>query len=157
MTRFKNYLILICLLLGSLNTAFAAYDAGDGIFYLKTSDGHEEYTVNGTVTFKCVKSGTIPSYRDAGVTFVPANPGELIHIKVETIDLDGTSNYLLLYNDSVRTGYSGASTTAGCAATNYMPCGYFAQIGSTAVGNEYTSEAEDGKLTRKRAGISPLI
>ena len=145
MKHSKIYLIFICLLLSSLNIAFAAYNPSDGIFYLKTGDGHEEYTVEGTVTFKCVASGTIPTYRDAGVTFAPANAGELIHIKVEQIDLDGTTNYLLLYNGYIQTGYSGASD--GVGQGSYMPAGWFAKIGAAQSGNEYQSESPDGKLT----------
>jgi len=149
MRQSKFYLIFICLLLSTLNYAFAqklrSYSPDDGVFYLKTGDGHEEYTVEGTVTFKCVKSGNIPGYRDAGVTFAPSNAGEVIQVKVEEIDLDGSTNYLLLYHGYIKTGYTGASS--GGAQSTYMPVGWFEKIGKSAEGNVYTSESIDGKLT----------
>lgn len=149
MRHVNFYFLFVCLFLCSFNLGLAqqlrSYSSDDGNFYLKSTDGHEEYTVNGTVTFKCVKSGTIPTYRDAGVTFAPANLGEIIQVKVESIDLDGSSNYLLLYNGYVKTGYSGAST--GGNQSTYMPAGWLAKIGTSATGSIYTSESADGKFT----------
>ena len=47
--------------------------------YLPSSDGVcSLYTVDGTVTFKAVASGTIPNYKDFGVAFQPANEGDQI-------------------------------------------------------------------------------
>lgn len=149
MRRLNFYLIFICLLLSSINSGFAqslrSYSPEDQTFYLKTGDGHEEYTVNGTISFKCVKSGVMPGFRDAGVTFAPANPGEVIQVKIEEIDLDGVANYLLLYNGYIKTGYSGASNGSGQAS--YMPAGWFDKVGASAMGRVYTSESADGKLT----------
>ena len=147
----KRYLLpllaaALFLCAGTSHAQIAPYSLGDdGVYYLKTSDGHEEYTVDGEVTFKCVKSGNIPGYRDAGVTFSPANPGEIIQATVEEVDLDGTTNYLLLYHGYIKTGYSNASDGKGQSA--YMPAGWFEKIGASAVGSTYESTSEDGKLT----------
>lgn len=149
MRHFNLYIFFICLFLGGLNSGWAqklrSYNSDDGVFYLKTTDGHEEYTVDGSVTFKCVKSGTITPYRDAGVTFAPKNPGEIIEVKIESIDLDGISNYLLVYNGYIKTGYSGASDGKGQGA--YMPAGWIAKASASSVGTVYTSDSSDGKLT----------
>ncbi|MFV0467391.1 MAG: DUF4465 domain-containing protein [Dysgonomonas sp.] len=134
----KLYLIFICLLLSSLNIVNAqktrSYDSSSGVFYLKTSDGIESYVVDGSVTFKASKDGTVAKYRDAGVCFRPKNKGDIIQITVDDIDIDGTSFYLRLYNDSA---YIGSS----------LPSTHFAQIGVAQKGATYTSTADNGKMT----------
>lgn len=109
-------------------------DPATNIFYLKTGDGHEDYTVSGTTTFKCVASGNIPSYRDAGVCFSPANAGDLIQITIDDIDLDGTTNYLLLYHGYAKTGYP-------------MPSGWTSKLGISQKGQTILSQSADGKLS----------
>jgi len=109
-------------------------DPATNIFYLKTGDGHEDYTVSGTTTFKCVASGSIPSYRDAGVCFSPANAGDLIQITIDDIDLDGTTNYLLLYHGYAKTGYP-------------MPTGWTSKLGLAQKGQTILSQSADGKLS----------
>jgi hypothetical protein len=111
-----------------------ALDPATNIFYLKTGDGHEDYTVSGTTTFKCAASGNIPSYRDAGVCFSPANAGDLIQITIDDIDLDGTTNYLLLYHGYAKTAYP-------------MPAGWTSKLGIVNKGQIILSQSADGKLT----------
>lgn len=70
----------------------ATWSESDGVYYLRTMDGLDDpYTVNGSITFKSQSGSTIPGYKDCGTVFVPANTGEVISIKIEDIDLDGTA------------------------------------------------------------------
>ncbi|MDR3272279.1 MAG: DUF4465 domain-containing protein [Flavobacteriaceae bacterium] len=138
--KLKNYLFfLIAVLFCNLNIAWGqnittTYDPSDGVFYLKTGDGHEDYVVDGTLTFKCTKNTTITTCSDAGVCFSPKNEGEVIQVTIDEIDLDGSNNYLLLYNGYFETKYP-------------MPSGWFDKIGINALGNTYTSGSADGKFT----------
>ncbi len=149
MRQIKTSLILVCIFVNFIGFAQnhkpRAFNDADGIFYLKSGDGVEEYTVNGQVTFKASTSGKAPTYRDAGVTFIPAKEGDLISISVSDIDIDGSSNYLLLYDGAVKIGYYGASD--GVGQSSYMPTGWVQKIGSPNSGLTYTSTAADGKLT----------
>lgn len=109
-------------------------DPATNIFYLKTGDGHEDLTVSDPITFKCVASGTVPSYRDAGVCFSPANAGDVIQISIDDIDIDGATNYLLLYNGYAKTGYP-------------MPSGWTSKLGLAQKGQTILSQSADGKLS----------
>jgi len=151
MKALKFYLLTMMVL---LNCAFIdaspaesdrTWSDTDGVFYLKTSDGLEQYTVDGTITFRAVADGnTIPSYRDCGVVFSPANEGEMIMITINSIDLSG-SNYLLLYDGAInKIGY-GAGGNEG--QTSYLPDGFVRWYTSESVGETYTSTSEDGKLS----------
>lgn len=121
-----------------------AYDSETGNFYLLTKDGHESYVVDGSVTFIASKTGTIPTYRDNGVTFEPKNSGEVIVATVEEIDLAG-SNYLLSYNGEVETGKYGLSD--GKDQSSYLPAGWTNKLIAGTAGTTITSESTDGKLT----------
>ncbi|MBQ0120309.1 MAG: DUF4465 domain-containing protein [Bacteroidales bacterium] len=149
MRQVKLYLTLLLLIMLGSSTASAvikkAWSSTDGVFYLKTSDGLEEYTVDGSITFKCVADGkTIPGYRDAGVVFAPKNEGELIQITVKSIDLDG-GNYLCVYNGAIEAIRSGVSD--GVDQSRYLPAGWKHKLTKGNVGLEYTSESADGKLS----------
>ena len=128
------FLWCILLLNVSIFAQEKALDPASGIYYLKTGDGHEDYTVSGEITFKCVASGNIPSYRDAGVCFTPANAGDLIQITIDDIDLDGTTNYLLLYQGYVKTGYP-------------APTSWTNKLGVAQKGQTFLSQSADGKLS----------
>ena len=151
MKALKFYLFMMTVLLsGAFIDATAAgplqaWSDADGVFYLKTNDGLEQYTVDGTITFKAVADGnTIPSYRDCGVVFSPANEGEIIQITVNSIDLSG-DNYLLLYDGAIeKIGY-GVGGNQGQAS--YLPDGFVRWFTSESVGETYTSTSEDGKLS----------
>ena len=151
MKALKFYLFMMTALLsGAFIDATAAgplqaWSDADGVFYLKTNDGLEQYTVDGTITFKAVADGnTIPSYRDCGVVFSPANEGEIIQITVNSIDLSG-DNYLLLYDGAIeKIGY-GVGGNQGQAS--YLPDGFVRWFTSESVGETYTSTSEDGKLS----------
>ncbi|MDD2961833.1 MAG: DUF4465 domain-containing protein [Muribaculaceae bacterium] len=121
-----------------------SYDSTSGEFYLMTKDGHESYTVNGSVVFRATAGSTIPSYKDNGVTFVPAQSGEVIVAQVEEVDLEG-SNYLLAYQGEVATGEYGASD--GVDQSTYLPAGWTNKIIKGTEGLTITSTATDGKLT----------
>lgn len=129
-------MLLWCILLlnASIFSQQKVLDTGTNTFYLKTGDGHEDYTVSGEITFKCIASGTIPSYRDAGVCFAPANAGDLIQITIDDIDLDGTTNYLLLYQGYIKTGYP-------------VPTGWTNKLGIAQKGQTFLSQSADGKLS----------
>lgn len=137
MRFFKFSLLLWSILLPFCN-AFAqqrnAFDAASNVYYLKAGDGHEDITVSDEITFKCVASGNIPSFRDAGVCFSPGKAGDIIQISIDDIDLDGSSNYLLLYNGYAKTGYP-------------MPDGWISKLGKTLAGQTFLSQSADGKLT----------
>lgn len=132
-------LILICMWLTNISGYIRAQqvkslDPDTGIFYLRTSDGHEDCEVDGSLIFKCVKSGNIPMSRSAGVCFSPKNPGDIIQVTFDEIDLDGSSNYLALYNGYVQIKWP-------------TPSGYFSKVGKEAVGQTVQSDSPDGKLT----------
>jgi len=148
MRQFKLYLALLLLIvLGSMEAnavTVKAWNESDGIFYLKTSDGLEEYTVDGSITFKCTSSATIPSYRDAGVVFAPAREGELIQITVNSIDLAGT-NYLCVYDGAItKIGYG---VSDGKDQSSYLPSGWKHKLTSENVGLVYQSMSDDGKMS----------
>lgn len=149
MRQFKLYLsLLLLIVMGSIEASAVttkAWSDADGVFYLKTSDGLETYTVDGTITFKAVADGkTIAGYRDAGVVFAPKNEGELIQITVKSIDLDG-GNYLCVYDGAIEAIRSGVSD--GVDQSRYLPSGWKYKLTKSNVGLEYTSEASDGKLS----------
>ena len=90
----------------------ATWSESDGVYYLRTMDGLDDpYTVNGSITFKSQSGSTIPGYKDCGTVFVPANTGEVISIKIEDIDLDGTA-YLLAYDGAIENIGYGSSDGA---------------------------------------------
>ena len=112
MRLYKLFVVLTVMLLSATLPAHAggprrAWSDSENAFLLKTNDGLEQYTVDGTITFKAAAEGsTIPTWRDCGVVFSPANEGEIITITVNSIDLDGTTNYLLLYDGAIeKIGY----------------------------------------------------
>jgi hypothetical protein len=132
----KLTLFLCCILLINV-TLFAQQkilDTSSGIYYLKVGDGHEDYTVANTTTFKCVASGNIPSYRDAGVCFSPAKAGDVVQITIDDIDLDGTTNYMLLYNGYAKTGYP-------------MATGWSNKLGVAQKAQTFLSQSGDGKIS----------
>ena len=153
MRLFKCYLLLTMLLAmagGSVEALAAgprkAWSDSENAFLLKTSDGLEQYTVNGTITFKAVADGkTIPSGRDAGVVFSPANEGEVIQITVNSCDLTGDDYYLLMYDGAIeKIGYG---TSDGNGQSRYLPAGWVRKFQSGSAGETYTSTAADGKIS----------
>lgn len=148
MRQFKLYLTLLLLVvMGGIEASAVvkkAWSSTDGVFYLKTSDGLEEYTVDGSITFKATSGAAIASYRDAGVVFAPKNEGELIQITVKSIDLDG-GNYLCVYNGAIEAIRSGMSD--GADQSRYLPSGWKYKLTKDNAGLSYTSEASDGKLS----------
>lgn len=151
MKQLKLCLILLAVLaLGGSPQATAAqlkptsYDTSDGVFYLKTSDGLEQYTVDGSVTFKGAKDGTIPTGRDCGVVFTPKNKGDLIQVTVNSNSLDG-GNYLLLYDGAItKIGYG---TSDGKDQSAYLPSGWAKKFVTGTAGDTYTSTADDGTVS----------
>ena len=153
MRLFKCYLLLTMLLAmagGSVEALAAgprkAWSDSENAFLLKTSDGLEQYTVNGTITFKAAADGkTIPSGRDAGVVFSPANEGEVIQITVNSCDLTGDDYYLLMYDGAIeKIGYG---TSDGNGQSRYLPAGWVRKFQSGSAGETYTSTAADGKIS----------
>lgn len=136
--KFLKFSLLLWSILLPYCNVFAlqhnTFDAATNVYYLKAGDGHEDIIVSDEITFKCVASGSIPSFRDAGVCFSPGKAGDVIQISIEDIDLDGNSNYLLLYNGYAKTGYP-------------MPDGWISKLGKTSVGQTFLSQSADGKLT----------
>ncbi len=132
-----------------------AWSDSENAFILKTSDGLEQFTVDGTITFKAAAEGSnIPSLRDCGVVFTPANEGEVIQITVNSCDLDGTNNYLLLYDGAIEKIAYGAGTGAE-GQSNYLPDGSIRRYSSQSVGETYTSTSDDGKLSFGFHSTSP--
>lgn len=123
----------------------ATWSESDGVYYLRTMDGLDDpYTVNGSITFKSQSGSTIPGYKDCGTVFVPANTGEVISIKIEDIDLDGTA-YLLAYDGAIeKIGYG---TSDGADQSKYLPAGWVKKFTKDNVGETYTSTSPDGKLS----------
>ena len=122
-----------------------AWSDSDNAFLLKTTDGLEQYTVDGTITFKAVASGTIPTSRDAGVVFTPANEGDLIQITVNSCDLTGDQFYLLMYDGAIeKIGYG---TSDGVDQSRYLPAGWIKKFQSGSAGETYTSTAESGQIS----------
>lgn len=123
-----------------------AWSESDNAFVLKTSDGLEQYTVDGTITFIAAKNdGDVPTGRDCGVVFSPANEGEVIQITVNSCTLDGTNCYLLLYDGAIeKIGYN---TSDGVDQSRYLPAGWVKKYSSSSVGETYISTSDDGKLS----------
>lgn len=139
-------LLLLIAMSGVEATAITiqSWNQDDGVFYLKTNDGLEQYTVDGTITFKCTSSATIPGYRDAGVVFAPAHEGELIQITVNSIDLSG-GNYMCVYDGAIeKIGYG---VSDGKDQTSYLPAGWIHKLTSDNEGLVYSSKSLDGKLS----------
>lgn len=123
----------------------ATWDDSAGVYYLRTRDGLDDpYQVTGSITFKSQSGSTIPGYRDCGVVFVPANPGEVISIKVEEIDLED-SNYLLAYDGAIEK--IGSGTSDGKEQSTYLPAGWVKKFTAANAGDTYTSAAADGSLS----------
>ena len=151
MRQLKLFFVLTVMLLGMAAQASAAsprkaWSDSENAFLLLARDGSEEYTVDGTITFKAVADGsTIAGYRDCGVVFAPANEGEILQITVNSIDL-ASGNYLLLYDGAVeKIGQSDYSRTG--TQSKYLPDGWVKWYTSESVGETYTSTAADGKLS----------
>lgn len=137
MKNFKLLFLMIGFMLagiGQIGAQGVKSLGDDGVFYLRTSDGHEGYVVDGEVTFKAVASGLIKTSLDAGVCFSPKNEGDLIQVTFEDIDLNGTNTYLRLYHGYAQIKYP-------------LPTGHFAQVGKEVKGQSYLSESADGKFT----------
>lgn len=138
--------LFVLLSIGGISAATPrSYDDASGVFYLLTRDGQEEFTVDGSVVFKATDKDVIPSYRDNAVTFAPKNEGEFIQATIETIDLDGSTNYLLVYDGYVKTAYSGASDGKD-QSTFHVP-GWVYKLSASDAGKVVASTAADGKLT----------
>lgn len=144
--RLAKQLSLFALLtLAAVPDSHAAWNAADGVYYLKTSDGLEEtFAVSGQMTFKSQAGTTISGYRDCGVVFAPANPGEVVQVTVKSIDLDG-GNYLLAYDGAIEQIKSG--TSDGKGQSSYLPAGWKKKFVKGMEGETYTSTSADGKLS----------
>ena len=143
----KRILIAICMIWLLCPVIHASYDESDGVFYLQTRDGNETYTVDGSVIFKCYKSSP-PSYRDCGVTFMPANPGEVIQITVQELNM-ASGSALLLYDTDIdnvkdKIGKSGASSGLGY---NYMPGGWCDELKTGSAPGTYISKDASGAFS----------
>lgn len=120
-----------------------SYDTSDEVFYLKSGDGLEQYTVDGTVTFRGAKNG-IPTGRDCGVVFTPKNAGDLIQVTVNSNTLGG-DNYLLLYDGAIeKIGYG---TSDGKDQSRYLPAGWVKKYVEGSAGETYTSTAKNGSVS----------
>lgn len=141
----RLFSLLAFLMLLAVPEPQAAWNATDGVYYLKTSDGLEDtYTVSGSITFKSQSGNLISGYRDCGVVFAPANPGEVIQVTVNSIDLDG-GNYLLAYDGAIEQIKSG--TSDGKDQSSYLPAGWKKKFVKGMEGETYTSASADGKLS----------
>ena len=114
--------------------------------YLPSSDGVcSLYTVDGTVTFKAVESGTIPNYKDFGVAFQPANEGEQIVITVNAIDISGGTR-LIMYDGDVDYSKIGTSGAGGASPFTYFPAGWVKEITASDVNYTFTSTTDNGMV-----------
>ena len=121
--------------------------AADGsTVYLPSSDGVcSLYTVDGTVTFKAVESGTIPNYKDFGVAFQPANEGDQIVITVNAIDISGGTR-LIMYDGDVDYSTIGTSGAGGASPFTYFPAGWVKEITASDVNYTFTSTTDNGMV-----------
>jgi len=137
-------LTALLMLAGGSVPASAAWDSSGTIYYLRTNDGLDDnITVDGTVKFISQSSASVPTYRDGGVNFVPANEGEVIKISVDYIDLTG-GNYLCLYDHRIEKISSGTSSSGN--QSSYLPDGWLYKLTAGDEGLEYTSTADDGSM-----------
>lgn len=89
MKHLKLFFALMAMCLASFTEVAARVEgptpaANGSTVYLPASDGVcSLYTVDGTVTFKAVASGSIPDYKDFGCAFQPANDGDLIMMRLK--------------------------------------------------------------------------
>ena len=164
MKHLKLFFALMAMCLASFTEVAARVEgptpaANGSTVYLPASDGVcSLYTVDGTVTFKAVASGSIPDYKDFGCAFQPANDGDLIMITVNAIGISGGTR-LIMYDgdgDYTKIGTSGAG---GSAPFNYFPAGWIKELTASDVGYTYTSTATNGMLsfgctTRGTAGMT---
>lgn len=119
-------LTALLMLAGGSVPASAAWDSSGTIYYLRTNDGLDDnITVDGTVKFISQSSASVPTYRDGGVNFVPANEGEVIKISVDYIDLTG-GNYLCLYDHRIEKISSGTSSSGN--QSSYLPDGWLYKL-----------------------------
>ncbi len=114
--------------------------------YLPSSDGVcSLYTVDGTVTFKAVASGTIPNYKDFGAAFQPGNEGDKIMITVNAIDISG-GTHLIMYDGDVDISKIGTSGAGGSSPFTYFPTGWVKEITASDVGYGFTSTTDNGMV-----------
>ncbi len=150
MRQLKLCFLLIALLMGGAIQVSAvqqqpfSWNESDKTFYLNNSDGLETYTVEGSITFKGKKGGSIPSWRDCGVVFVPKNEGDKIMITVNSCSLAG-ENYLLLYDGAIEKIANNVSD--GKDQSKYLPTGWLKKLQNDADGYTYTSQSDDGKVS----------
>lgn len=86
MRYLKTCLVMMVLLMSTAIQSSASVQGPTAVtdgstVYLPSNDGVcALYTVDGTVTFKAVESGSIPNYKDFGAAFQPANEGDKIWV-----------------------------------------------------------------------------
>jgi len=140
----KLLLAMLCFLVG-FSVAEASWEASDGVYYLKATDGLESpFEVDGEITFKAVRPSASLSNRDCGVVFVPKNAGEVIQITVEEFTLDDRS-YLCVYDGAIEKIGSGVSD--GVDQSRWLPAGWKLKLAGDAASTVYQSLSADGKLS----------
>lgn len=140
----KLLLAMLCFLVG-FSVAEASWEASDGVYYLKATDGLEDpFVVDGEITFKAVRSSASLSNKDCGVVLVPKNAGEVIQITVEEFTLDDRS-YLCVYDGAIEKIGSGVSD--GKDQSRWLPAGWKLKLAGDAASTVYQSLSADGKLS----------
>ena len=151
MRHLKTCFFLVVMLMSVAIEASARVEgpttvADGSTVYLPSSDGVcSLYTVDGTVTFKAVESGTIPNYKDFGVAFQPANEGDQIVITVNAIDISGGTR-LIMYDGDVDYSKIGTSGAGGASPFTYFPAGWVKEITASDVNYTFTSTTDNGMV-----------
>jgi len=124
----------------------AEWSADGTSYYMRTTDGYDkEVQAKSSFTFSENPSASSFGYKDNGVSFTPANAGEVIVITLEECDLEN-GNYLLVYDGVVEElGKGGLSD--GVEQSRYLPAGWKLKLTKADVGKTYISQAESGALT----------
>lgn len=146
MKIYRILLMTLTLLFAVSNAVIvsAGWAESNTAYTLRTNDGLDADVtiVNSPFTFKMASP---QGWRDAGVVFLPANPGEVVTMTVKSCSLDGSTNYLLVYDGKIERIESGVSD--GVDQSRYLPAGWKVKVSKDNVGATYMSTDASGALS----------
>jgi len=124
----------------------ADWSADGSSYYLRATDGYDKsIKAKSQFTFTVNPESSNYTGRDCGVSFTPANDGEIIAITLEECNLDD-KDYLLVYDDDVeQLGRGGLSD--GNGQSTFFPAGWKLKLTKADVGKTYMSPVESGALS----------
>ena len=147
MKRLSTILTVLFLAAVAAPGAWADWNADRTVYTMRSSDGQDENVeVEGTITFQSQSGTTIPTYKDCGTVFVPKNASEVLQVTLTEFDLDGQTNYVLLYDGTIEgAGHYGAGSSTG--KSGYLPDGFRLRLDASMLGQSFISNSADGALS----------